>query len=377
MATARVSVYRPARWLPGAHLQTLFGALFRKPPTLTRRRQRMFLADGDFLDLDWLDLDGVETTHAPGQPHGSSHDAKTPCVILLHGLTGSSNSLYILGQQQALARLGWQSVAVNWRGCSGEPNQRARGYHSGASEDLAEVVNQLRSALPARRPLAAIGYSLGGNVLLKYLGESASDCPLAAAAAVSVPFRLDQCADRISVGFSRIYQARFMRDLLAYVVNKQRLFAHQGLHAEHARLAALGSLEGMDSLWDFDQRVTAPLHGFASAADYYRRCSSRFFLGGIRVPTLIVQSADDPFVYPHSVPETQELSASTQLELHAGGGHVGFIEGPPWRPGYYLERRLPQWLQQQLEPPANPSVQRDGTSATGHSIRAASPPPEA
>ncbi|RHW21215.1 hydrolase [Pseudomonas jilinensis] len=323
--------FRPARWLPGGHLQTLFSPLLRRRPQLPRQRQRLALSDGDFLDLDWY---GPESTAGP-------------CIILLHGLTGSAESPYILGQQQALAARGWRSVAVNWRGCSGEPNQRARSYHSGASDDLAEVVGHLRQQLP-QHDLAAVGYSLGGNVLLKYLGECGADCPLQAAAAVSVPFRLDQCADRIGEGFSRVYQARFLRDLLAYVANKRRLFAHHSLSAEQARLDALGTLEGMDSLWDFDDRVTAPLHGFASAADYYRRCSSRFFLAGIQVPTLIVQALNDPFVYPHSVPELAELSASTRMELHPRGGHVGFIEGPPWRPGYYLERRLPEWLAQQL-----------------------------
>lgn len=323
--------FRPARWLPGGHLQTLFSPLLRRRPQLPRQRQRLALSDGDFLDLDWY---GPESTAGP-------------CIILLHGLTGSAESPYILGQQQALAARGWRSVAVNWRGCSGEPNQRARSYHSGASDDLAEVVGHLRQQLP-QHDLAAVGYSLGGNVLLKYLGECGADCPLQAAAAVSVPFHLDQCADRIGEGFSRVYQARFLRDLLAYVANKRRLFAHHSLSAEQARLDALGTLEGMDSLWDFDDRVTAPLHGFASAADYYQRCSSRFFLAGIQVPTLIVQALNDPFVYPHSVPELAELSASTRMELHPRGGHVGFIEGPPWRPGYYLERRLPEWLAQQL-----------------------------
>lgn len=323
--------FRPARWLPGGHLQTLFSPLLRRRPQLPRQRQRLALSDGDFLDLDWY---GPES-------------ATGPCIILLHGLTGSAESPYILGQQQALAARGWRSVAVNWRGCSGEPNQRARSYHSGASDDLAEVVSHLRQQLP-QHDLAAVGYSLGGNVLLKYLGECGADCPLQAAAAVSVPFRLDQCADRIGEGFSRVYQARFLRDLLAYVANKRRLFAHHSLSAEQARLDALGTLEGMDSLWDFDDRVTAPLHGFASAADYYQRCSSRFFLAGIQVPTLIVQALNDPFVYPHSVPELAELSASTRMELHPRGGHVGFIEGPPWQPGYYLERRLPEWLAQQL-----------------------------
>jgi len=332
-----VSPFRPATWLPGGHLQTLFNPLLRKPPSLQRQRVRMTLSDGDYLDLDW---------------HGSTQQS-APIAILLHGLTGSSASLYILGQQRALAAVGWRSVAVNWRGCSGEPNHTARAYHSGASDDLAEVVEHIHNLNPDQ-PLFAVGYSLGGNVLLKYLGERGVDSPLHAAVAVSVPFRLDQCADRLQVGFSRVYQSRFMRDMLAYVANKKRLFQHQGLDAEYARLDVLGSLDGMDSFWDFDGRITAPLHGFASAQDYYRRCSSRYFLGDIRLPTLIIQAQNDPFVYPHSLPESNELSASTEFELHQRGGHVGFVEGLPWRPGYYLERRIPQWLAAQLaDTPSN------------------------
>jgi len=332
-----VSPFRPATWLPGGHLQTLFNPLLRKPPSLQRQRVRMTLSDGDYLDLDW---------------HGSTQQS-APIAILLHGLTGSSASLYILGQQRALAAVGWRSVAVNWRGCSGEPNHTARAYHSGASDDLAEVVEHIHNLNPDQ-PLFAVGYSLGGNVLLKYLGERGVDSPLHAAVAVSVPFRLDQCADRLQVGFSRVYQSRFMRDMLAYVANKKRLFQHQGLDAEYARLDVLGSLDGMDSFWDFDGRITAPLHGFASAQDYYRRCSSRYFLGEIRLPTLIIQAQNDPFVYPHSLPESNELSASTEFELHQRGGHVGFVDGLPWRPGYYLERRIPQWLAAQLaDTPSN------------------------
>lgn len=335
MAAPRLS-FRPARWLPGPHLQTLYAPLLRRAPALQRRRERLLLADGDFLDLDWF---GPETP-------------ETPCVVLLHGLTGSSASLYVLGQQRALAERGWRSVAVNWRGCSGEPNDLPRGYHSGASEDLAEVIGILRERLP-HTPLAAVGYSLGGNVLLKYLGEQGVHCPLRAAIAVSVPFRLDQCADRLQRGFSRIYQARFMREMLDYVATKQRRFAEQGRDAELASLAALGPLEGLVSFWDFDERVTAPLHGYASAADYYRRCSSRFFLGGIAVPTLMVQSLDDPFVYPHSLPEAAELPAGVELELHRRGGHVGFVMGTPWKPRYYLEERLPEWLATQISEPVH------------------------
>lgn len=252
-----------------------------------------------------------------------------------------------MGQQQALAAQGWQSVAVNWRGCSGEPNHRARGYHSGASEDLADIVKQLAVRYPDK-PLAAVGYSLGGNVLLKYLGETGRYNPLSGAVAVSVPFRLDHCADRISQGFSRVYQARFLRDLRHYVESKQSAFRQQSRQEELARLGALETLEGMKTFWDFDGRVTAPLHGFESADAYYQRCSSAFFVEAIQVPTLIVHAEDDPFIYPHSVPKAATLPDCVALELFPSGGHVGFIEGSPWRPRYYLEHRLPTWLNAQV-----------------------------
>lgn len=319
--------FRPAWWLPGPHLQTLWNPFCRKPPQLERQRERLWLEDGDFLDLDW---------HGP-------HAADVPLVLLLHGLTGSSSSLYVLGLQQALAVRGWASVALNWRGCSGEPNLLPRGYHSGASEDLAAVVAYLRAKRPLA-PLCAVGYSLGGNVLLKYLGESAEGSGLQAAVAVSVPFRLDQCADRIGLGFSRIYQAHFMREMVAYVQGKQRRFAAQGQAENLSVLERLGPLDGMRTFWDFDGRITAPLHGYSDAHDYYKRASSRFYLSAIRTPTLLIQAADDPFIFRHSLPETNELAPGTKFELHAKGGHVGFVGGSPGKPDYYLERRIPQWL---------------------------------
>ncbi|AJE23141.1 hydrolase, alpha/beta fold family [Azotobacter chroococcum NCIMB 8003] len=319
--------FRPAWWLPGPHLQTLWGPLCRRLPPLERRRERLWLADGDFLDLDW---------HGPDDP-------RAPLVLVLHGLTGSSRSPYVLGLQQTLAKRGWASAALNWRGCSGEPNRLPRAYHSGASDDLAAAIAHLRRLRP-HAPLHAVGYSLGGNVLLKHLGESGADCALQAAVAVSVPFRLDQCADRIGQGFSRLYQAHFMRAMRLYVEDKQRQFARLG-QAEHlAALERLGPLQGLRTFWEFDGRITAPLHGFLDAGDYYRRASSRYFLAAIRVPTLIVQAADDPFVFPHSLPPPHELSATIQFELQPGGGHVGFVEGSPHRPGLYLERRIPAWL---------------------------------
>jgi len=322
--------FTPATGLANPHLQTMWGPLWRTKPVVEHQRERLWLEDGDFLDLDWH---GTPAAHAP-------------LVLVLHGLTGSSASHYVAGQQRALAAQGWTSVALNWRGCSGEPNWLARSYHSGASEDLAAAVAHLRARHPLA-PLYAVGYSLGGNVLLKYLGESGGDSGLHGAVAVSVPFRLDQCADRIGLGFSRVYQAHFMREMLAYLKNKQRQFQHDARHDALATLNKLGSLKSLSKLrtfWEFDNRVTAPLNGYVSVDDYYQRASSRFFLGTIDTPTLIIQSVDDPFVFKHSIPEPSELSPCTQLELHPRGGHVGFVEGSLKNPGYYLERRIPQWL---------------------------------
>ena len=317
----------PASGLGNPHLQTLWGPLWRRVKPMERPRERVWLDDGDFLDLDWY----------------GPHQVDAPLVLVLHGLTGSSNSPYVAGLQQALAQEGWASVALNWRGCSGEPNLLSRSYHSGASEDLASVVAHLRALRPLA-PLYAVGYSLGGNVLLKYLGESGHNSELLGAVAVSVPFRLDECADRIGMGFSKVYQRHFMREMLAYIRDKQRHFQHEGMSEGLAELAALGSLENMRTFWDFDGRVTAPLNGFVDAKDYYRRASSRYFLGEIRTPTLIIQSEEDPFVFKHSLPEADELSSSTQFELQAKGGHVGFVDGSLKNPGYYLERRIPLWL---------------------------------
>ncbi|MCQ4315660.1 hydrolase [Stutzerimonas zhaodongensis] len=321
--------FAPAWWLPGGHLQTLWNPFLRRRIKLDRRRERIWLADGDFIDLDW---------HGP-------HEPAAPLVLVLHGLTGSSSSHYVLGLQAQLAKRNWASVAINWRGCSGEPNLLPRAYHSGASDDLKEVIAHLQAARPLA-PLYGVGYSLGGNVLLKYLGETGPTAPLQRAVAVSVPYRLDQCADRIGLGFSRVYQAHFMREMVAYVRDKQRLFTQQGASEHLSALQRLGSLDGMRTFWDFDGRFTAPLHGYADASDYYRRASSRYFLPNIRVPTLLIQAEDDPFVFRHSVPELGELSATTTLELHRTGGHVGFVEGMPHKPRYYLERRIPEWLAQ-------------------------------
>ncbi len=316
------SDYRAPWWLRSAHLQTMFATLFRRNPSLRLRRERIELDDGDFLDLDWTP-----------RAHG-------PVVLVLHGLEGSSNSPYAWGMLEIAHAHGWRGVVMHFRGCSGEPNRLPRSYHSGDTRDLAKVVSHLRAGthVPV---LAAVGYSMGGNVLLKWLGERGAGAPLAAAVAVSVPYTLSLTADRLTQGLSRIYQRRLIGDL------------RTKLHRKFSDCASPIDLERAHSsrnFWEFDDRVTAPLHGFEDVHDYYSRSSSRQYLGNIKIPTLMLHAEDDPFTTPEVLPSRDELSPSIVLEVSARGGHVGFIHGSlPWRPRYWLEERIPLFLEKHLE----------------------------
>lgn len=293
--------------------------LIRRAPRVDLKRERIELPDGDFVDIDWA--------RAP--------DDAAPVVLVLHGLEGSSDSQYARGMLQALHRRGLGGAVMHFRGCSGEPNRLARSYHSGDTGDFAYVVDLLRTRAPDR-PIAAVGYSLGGNVLLKYLGERASAAPLTAAVAVSVPYLLNRCADRIDQGFSRIYQWELMRRLRHSVVRKLGRLA---MPIDAARLRRLRRF------WDFDEHVTAPLNGFADAEDYYRRSSSRQFLKSIAVPTLLIHAFDDPFMTPDTPPRPEDLSPAIRPAFSPHGGHVGFVAGPwPWRADYWLETTIPRFL---------------------------------
>ncbi|MFW6350200.1 MAG: hydrolase [Thiohalospira sp.] len=320
------SPFRPAWWLPGPHAQTLWPHFFRRPPRVATTPERLELDDGDFIDL----------AHGPG-PAGA------PRVLLLHGLEGSLDSQYARGMMAALARHGLRSVFMHWRGCSGEPNRLARSYHSGATDDIARVAAHLRDTEPAT-PLAAIGWSLGGNALLKWLGETGAANPLTAAAAISAPFRLERAAARMGRGFSRLYQWRLVADLRASLEAKRRL---RGLDLPRPPRGGFRA---------FDDAVTAPLHGFRDANDYYARASSRPWLGRIAVPTRILHARDDPFMDPGAIPQARELAPAVILELAHRGGHVGFVEGRlPGRARYYAEQRIPAWLAGELSgktPPA-------------------------
>ncbi len=299
----------------------MFATLFRRCPALALRRERIELDDGDFLDLDW----GPRT-------HG-------PVILVLHGLEGSSDSPYASGMLEIAHARGWRGVVMHFRGCSGEPNRLPRSYHSGDTRDLADVVSHLRASgdVPT---LAAVGYSMGGNVLLKWLGERGASAPLAAAVAVSVPYTLSLTADRLTRGLSRVYQRRLIGDLRAKLSRK---------FSDRASPIDLERAHGSRNFWEFDDRVTAPLHGFKDVHDYYSRSSSRQYLRDIGVPTLMLHAEDDPFMTPEGLPSRDELSPSIALEVSARGGHVGFVHGSlPWRPRYWLEARIPAFLESYL-----------------------------
>lgn len=324
------STFTPAWWLKNCHLQTLYPALFRKLPSPVLRRERLITPDNDFLDIDWC-----------GEEH-------SPLVILLHGLTGSSQSIYIKGLQRILLNYNYRSVALNFRGCSGEWNNSSRCYHSGETQDIDFLYKTLREREPTT-PIAVVGFSLGGNVLLKWLGEQQNNVNLFAAVAVSVPLVLSICVTKLDFGFSRIYRANLLRELKDYIFKKQQHLKKIGAFEHAKKLEQLGDLTKIRSFWEYDERVVAKLHGFKNAHDFYTRSSSRQFLKKIAVPTLLIQALDDPFMTANVIPKADELSPFVQLELTKAGGHVGFVTGQnPFKPVYWLEKRIPEFLQQQF-----------------------------
>ncbi len=314
------SRFRPAWWLPGPHLQTLWPTFFRKRPALDLTPERVELADGDFIDLAW---------HRRGG---------RPLVVVIHGLEGSLHSHYAKTTLAALDASGFDSVFMFLRGSSGEPNRLPRRYHSGATEDLAAILDHLQAA-HGLEPQGAVGFSLGGNLLLKFLGEGKYPVPFRAAVAVSVPYRLMDCAVRLESGFSRRYREHLIHRL------------RRSYHAKFSRMPSPldVDVDRLAGFYEFDDRVTAPLHGFAGADDYYRRCSSRQFLGAITIPTLLLHALDDPFMTPDTVPGKEELAESVTLELSQHGGHVGFVSGSaPWKPLYWLDKRIPEFFLAEL-----------------------------
>jgi predicted alpha/beta-fold hydrolase len=319
--------FRPPRWLRGRHAQTVWASVFRMPIRLPLTHQRLDLPDGDFIDLDVLD--GLTPA--------------SPVVVVCHGLEGSSKAGYVRGLLRDLRAHGVGAVAINFRGCSGEPNRLPRFYHSGDTGDLAYVVDRLRAQKPGRA-LGLAGFSLGGNVVAKYLGERGDTVPpeVRAAAVVSVPFDLAMCARNLDGAdfMARVYRERFLRRLRAKVAHKARM--HATMPLDKARAARTFRA------WDHD--VTAPLHGFTSAEDYWTRSSAGPLLPLVKRPLLILAAEDDPFVPPEALPrEAAAQNPLLQLEISREGGHVAFVHGPPWSTRRHAERRAAEFLVEKLQ----------------------------
>ena len=322
-----VSRFQAARWLRNRHAQTIYPSLpvsrFPRPATV---RQLLELPDGDVTVVDWL---------ADPEPA----DDRTPMLVVLHGLESSAESAYARQLLQAASEQGWTAAVLHFRDCGDYRNRLPRRYHAGETNDLRYFLGKVRTDGWAG-PIVAAGYSLGGNVLLKYLGEDGMATPLHAAAAVSVPLNLHKSADALSRGFSKIYQRYLLKRMKASV--RRKFNPDTAAFDWHRTMRA-------KTFAEFDDAVTAPLHGFSGKDEYYDRCSSVGFLGAIERPTLIINSLDDPFLSPDMLPPESELSASVVLEISACGGHVGFIEGgTPWNPRYYLPGRILEFLDASL-----------------------------
>ena len=316
-ASAADGGYRAPRWLIGAHAQTIYPSL-RKPPAAELSRERVATPDGDFVDFDWLDA------NAPPD---------TPTVVLFHGLEGSSSSHYARALLQRLHAIGWRGVVPHFRGCSGEPNLLPRAYHSGDYAEVGWMLSTLRSRLPAA-PLYAAGVSLGGSALLNWLGreEARARTTLAAAVAVSAPLDLTAAGIAIGQGMNRIYARHFLSTLIPKALAMARRFPGT-LDSAAIRRAK--------SMYAFDEVVTAPLHGFGGADDYWRRASSKPWLRGIAVPTLVLNARNDPFIPASSLPDEAQASRAVTLEQPRQGGHAGFAMGQfPGRLDWLPERLL-------------------------------------
>ncbi len=326
------SQFKPAWWLNGGNLQTCYPSLFRKKSLPEGCWKRLELADGDFLDLFIAE---------PEQYAADYTVDNAPIIVLLHGLEGSIHSSYAHGLLSQFVKQGWGGVQMHFRGCSGEPNRNPRAYHSGEIEDFTYVLNWLVEQYP-NRPVAAVGFSLGGSVLSVYLGKKRQQTRLVGGVAVSVPLQLDISGARINQGFSRAYQKMLLDSLREKIRNNEMLLQRLQLSKQ--------DVDEISSFYHFDDKITAPLHDFKSADDYYQKSSARQYLINIEKPTLIIHAKDDPFMTDELIPTAAELSPQVTLELSKSGGHVGFVSGKnPLQPEYYLEQRIPQFIKQIIE----------------------------
>lgn len=326
------STFQVPRWAKNRHVQTIWPRFIQKRLPLRYKMERLTLPDDDFIDIAW----GPKPAETAG------------VVVLFHGLEGSIKSHYANDMMAQLSVNGWQVVMMHYRGCSGVPNITPRAYHSGETEDPSFFLQWLSDKFPGI-PKVAIGFSLGGNMLLKLLGEHPAQKWVQGAVAISSPLKLAECGHSINQGFSRIYQ-KYLLQSMKSTLRKKMTFI------DYRKLIQLteDDVEHITSFSQFDEKVTAPLHGFADAQDYYEKCSAYHFLSAIHCKTLVLHSIDDPFMNHLVVPKEQELARSVTLELSEQGGHVGFMHGSILKPKVWLHERVKRFVSDVL--PINPDT---------------------
>jgi uncharacterized protein len=350
-----VTTFSPPWWLSNPHAQTVWPRIARSRRQVAFERESLTMPDGDELILDHVgsvilrreDAEGPLGDHDTGPSPSRLRMTASPHFILLHGLEGSSHSISIQGPLSVIARRGFSATAINWRSCAREPrnvlksipNRRPRFYHSGETTDFDFVAHTLAQRRP-NAPLVALGVSLGGNALLKWLGEHPSQSILSAAATLSVPYDLGAGAKYLERGAGPFYVASFLRSLKKKVALLVERFP------ETRNVIDLDRALRAKTFREFDDAATGPLHGFKDADDYYTRSSSLQFLGRIATPTLCVNAEDDPFLPPEVLPRVRR-SASASVELHVTrrGGHAGFVAGrAPWKCTYWADELIVDWL---------------------------------
>jgi predicted alpha/beta-fold hydrolase len=311
------SGFSPPWWSKNIHVQTIFPRFIQKRAKLDYRKEKLVLPDGDFVNLIWA-----------GDVQKSSG-----LIAMFHGLEGSIRSHYSNDMAANFVKQGYAVVLMNFRGCGGEHNTTPRAYHSGETQDAWFFLNWLEQKFPEIRK-TAMGFSLGANMLLKLLSEQPKQQIIKAAMAVSTPFNLDICANSINQGFSRVYQAYLLKSMINNLLAKMR-----NIDYGHLLKVTETQIKQFKTFRDFDEYVTAPLHGFVDADDYYQKCSARNFIKSIATPTLVLHAKDDPFMHKSIVPDSDLLSPSVCLEVSDKGGHVGFMQGTPWRPKIWMQQR--------------------------------------
>jgi uncharacterized protein len=318
--------YAPPRWLPTSHAQTIIPALFARRPSVDYRRERWTTPDDDFIDLDWLAYPASSAAAPPPD---------APLLVLFHGLEGNSDSHYARVLMATARAFGWHGVVPHFRSCSGPLNLAPRFYHLADSDEVDWVLRRLHAAY--RGPIVVAGVSLGGNVLLRWLGERGADAAfIAAAAAISTPLDVHAGGRALSQGFALLYTMNFLKTLKKKAL--QKLEQYPGLFDRDTMLASR-------TMYDYDNVVTAPLHGFRNTDDYWTRATTLPLLRDVVVPTLVLNARNDPFLPSTALPTRAEVSAAVELDQPEAGGHVGFMTGPfPGRIDW-LPRRVFSFLE--------------------------------